>query len=340
VAAQIQDGSNIWPADRPGPVFVVGRAGMDLYPIPVGSKIKKAHQFQADLGGSAGNIAVALARRGVPVQLLSAVSADPAGDFVRAQLHAYGVGCDYLAQAGGLARSSLALAETRAEECEVVIYRNAAADLQIEAAHLAGIDFAAARALVITGTALSSDPSASSCIAAAEEAAGKGCPVVLDLDYRKEAWSNSQRAAQALGAFCDLCQIITGNDQEFAVLANADAQAVAAGRALAAELARKGRVILYKMGRQGCHVLTGDAVYPIGIWPVAMAKPFGAGDAFLGNLLAALASGSSWQAAAREGAAAAALVVSRPGCASAMPDGQQLADFMHRHDYQAATGES
>jgi hypothetical protein len=92
VAAQIQDGSNIWPADRPGPVFVVGRAGMDLYPIPVGSKIKMAHQFQADLGGSAGNIAVALARRGVPVQLLSAESADPAGDFVRAQLHAYGAG--------------------------------------------------------------------------------------------------------------------------------------------------------------------------------------------------------------------------------------------------------
>ena len=51
-----------------------------------------AHQFQADLGGSAGNIAVALARRGVPVQLLSAESADPAGDFVRAQLHAYGAG--------------------------------------------------------------------------------------------------------------------------------------------------------------------------------------------------------------------------------------------------------
>ncbi len=81
------------------------------------------------------------------------------------------------------------------------------------------------------------------------------------------------------------------------------------------------------MGRQGCHVLTGDAVYPIGIWPVTMAKPFGAGDAFLGNLLAALASGSIWLAAAR-GAAAAALVVSRPGCASAMPDGQQLADFV------------
>ena len=336
----MQDDPGALLAGRQGPVFVAGRAGMDLYPVPVGSKIRQAREFQADLGGSAGNIAVALARRGMPVQLLSAVSADPAGDFVRSQLQAYGVGCDYLGQAGGLARSSLALAETRAEECEVVIYRNAAADLQIEAALVDLIDFAGVRALVITGTALSADPSASSCLAAATQAAAKDCPVILDLDYRKEAWSDSQHAAAALRAFCDLAQIITGNDQEFAVLAKGDGQAVAEGRALAAELAQTGRVILYKMGQQGCLVLKGDAVQPTGIWPVTPAKPFGAGDAFLGNLLAGLAGGAGWLASVREGAAAAALVVSRPGCASAMPDGPQLNDFMHRHHYQAATGES
>ena len=44
------------------PVIVVGRAGMDLYPLPDGSTIETATSFVSDVGGSAGNIAVAVAR--------------------------------------------------------------------------------------------------------------------------------------------------------------------------------------------------------------------------------------------------------------------------------------
>ena len=47
-----------------GPVYCVGRAGMDLYPEPVGVNTEEAEYFRADMGGSAGNIAVALARQG------------------------------------------------------------------------------------------------------------------------------------------------------------------------------------------------------------------------------------------------------------------------------------
>ncbi|MGB0718666.1 MAG: PfkB family carbohydrate kinase, partial [Alphaproteobacteria bacterium] len=61
-------------------MVVLGRAGMDLYPEPVGTKTRDAVSFRADLGGSAGNIAVALARLGVRTGLIAPVSADPAGD--------------------------------------------------------------------------------------------------------------------------------------------------------------------------------------------------------------------------------------------------------------------
>ena len=47
-----------------GRFLVVGRAGMDLYPEPAGTRITEALSFVADLGGSAGNIAVAIARNG------------------------------------------------------------------------------------------------------------------------------------------------------------------------------------------------------------------------------------------------------------------------------------
>ena len=47
---------------REGCFIVVGRAGLDLYPSPPGTQITCAKTFSSDIGGSAGNIAVALAR--------------------------------------------------------------------------------------------------------------------------------------------------------------------------------------------------------------------------------------------------------------------------------------
>jgi hypothetical protein len=47
---------------RPRAAIVVGRAGMDLYPLPDGTDTEQAGQFAAEIGGSAGNIAVALSR--------------------------------------------------------------------------------------------------------------------------------------------------------------------------------------------------------------------------------------------------------------------------------------
>ena len=47
--------------------LVLGRAGMDLYADPPGTRIEEAHAFVSHLGGSAANIAVALVRLGAQV---------------------------------------------------------------------------------------------------------------------------------------------------------------------------------------------------------------------------------------------------------------------------------
>ena len=62
------------------------------------------------------------------------------------------------------------------------------------------------------------------------------------------------------------------------------------------------------------------------------AKPFGAGDAFLANLLISLGEDGDVKAAVLHGSAAAAYVVSRSGCASAMPDKKQLQQFMSENE--------
>ena len=119
--------------------------------------------------------------------------------------------------------------------------------------------------------------------------------------------------------------ILVGNDDEFAVMCGGDKEK---GLTVARAYAETGLLVLYKRGELGCISLYQDHVIKTGIFPVTLAKPFGAGDAFLGNFLCRLSLDGDVQAAVLQGSAAAAYVVARPGCASAMPDKQQLDDFM------------
>ena len=159
-----------------GPLYCIGRAGMDLYPEPAGRKTEEVEYFRADMGGSAGNIAVALARQGRDAALLTVFSDDQVGHFVLKKCKKYGVDTTYCRTKTGMCRNSLAIAETKPKDAAVVIYRNDAADLQIGKEDIHRVDFNKAGGLIITGTALSGEPSASAVSAAISAARQAGCP--------------------------------------------------------------------------------------------------------------------------------------------------------------------
>ena len=277
------------------------------------------------MGGSAGNIAVALARQGGHATLQTVFSDDQVGRFVLAKCKYYGVDTIYCRTQVGRCRTSLAIAETKSKDAAVVIYRNEASDLCISKHDVMRLDFSRAGGLVITGTALSGEPSASAvstAIAAAKEA---GCPVIIDIDYRVDAWPNAATAALRMAPELTQADILVGNDDEFAVLCGGDKDE---GLSAARTFAEKGQLVLYKRGELGCISLYQDYVIETGIFPVKLAKPFGAGDAFLGNFLFRLSLMGMCMLLFCRGSAAAAYVVARTGCASAMPDRKQLDDFM------------
>ena len=312
---------------RPLGALVLGRAGMDLYPAENGGKIEEAASFTSDVGGSAGNIAVALARLGVKVGLLSTLSDDPVGRFVRRRLNALGVDTRYVRSVSGDPRTSLALAEVRAADCEVTIYRNNAADLQLTLDEPLEASVAGASSLIVTGTALVAEPSRGATLALLAAARAAGTVTVFDLDYRVYAWRSRADTAAVYGEAAALSDLIVGNAEEFAVFAE-DGDGEAAAAALTEEA---GRGVILKRGVDGASMLTADARIDSGIFPVTALKPYGAGDAFMGGLVAALLSDASPEDAIRQGSAAAAMVVSRRGCASAMPDSTELTAFLSSH---------
>ena len=308
-------GSNRW--------LVLGRAGMDLYADPPGTPVEAARAFFPALGGSAANIAVGIARLGGSAALLTAVSRDAVGSFVLKQLAHFGVATDGVRRVEGEARTSLAVVATRNDDTQSVIYRNAAADFRVSGEDVEKVDFARFGGLIVTGTSLAAEPSRAAAFIAAERARSAGAYVFFDVDYRPYSWESATVAASVGRRFAALSDVVVGNDEEFAVLAGGGD-----GEALAASMVPSAVAAVYKMGPRGSRTFVGGDVIDTPIFQVAPLKPTGAGDAFMAGLTTGLAQGGDWPTSLRRGAAAAAIVVTRVGCAPAMPDALELDAFM------------
>ncbi len=297
---------------------------MDLYADPPGTRLEDATQFTAALGGSSANIAAGLCRQGCDAALVTRVSDDAVGRFCLAQLDAYGVDRRFVAVEGGEARNSLAIVETRATDTQAVLYRHRAADFEMVEADVTALSYHAYSALITTGTVLAAQPSRDACFAAFDQACAAGLPLVFDVDYRPYSWTSQEEAAEVYARAAALCDIVIGNDVEFGVMAGDHDAGLETARALVAGGAR---VVVYKMGEKGAVTITPEGEMRTGIYRSQAIKPTGAGDGFMAGFLAGLADGHDVAEAVARGSAAAALVVSRVGCAPAMPTAAEIDRF-------------
>jgi 5-dehydro-2-deoxygluconokinase len=308
------------------PYLVMGRAGIDLYADPPGTCVEHALRFSTALGGSAANIAAGITRLGGMASLASAVSDDAVGRFIINELKSYGIGSTYVATVGGGARTSLAVVETRSEDCQSVIYRNGAADFAMSEGQINDIPFDSFGALIITGTCLAIEPSRTVTFGAIARARQAHMPVILDVDYRPYTWASAQDAAATYSRAADLCDFVIGNDVEFAVMAAGDGKAYA--RALSQSASK---IAIYKMGERGSVTFHNNGCFETGIFRVTAVKPTGAGDAFMAAFVTSLGAGLDLKSSVRRGTAAAAIVVTRVGCAPAMPTAKELDEFLATH---------
>lgn len=304
---------------------VLGRVGMDLYAHPPGTRVEEALGFTPALGGSAGNIAVALARQGAAASLLSCVSDDAVGRYCLGELDRFGVDRQHVQSVPD--QNSLAVTETRVTDCQVSIYRNGAADLALSRGQVTAVDYTNRAALVVTGTALSAEPSRSAALEAMQLAKAAGAMTILDLDYRSTAWPTPAEAASVCLRAAQTCDIVIGNDEEFGLIAGSPDR----GEGLARDLAAGSLFTVYKSGPLGSTTFTASARIETPIFPVKAQKPMGAGDGFMGGLLAGLARGLPLKDALRCGSATAAIIVAGIGCAPASPDLAALDRFMARY---------
>ena len=304
--------------------LLIGRAGVDIYPDPPGTKTENAKNYVTHLGGSSANMGVQLTNHGGLCSLLTRVSNDALGKFILNQLDYYGVKRNLIKFENNESRISFAIVETTVEDHQSIIYRHKASDLFLNKHDIENANIDKYDCILITGTSLAAEPSRSSVLYALKIAKKNNIPVIMDIDYRPYTWESEDKAKEIYNLAALNCSGIIGNDDEFAVLSGNYKE----GLEYAKKLSSDCDLVIYKMGEKGSITYANNREINKGIYQVKPLKPTGAGDSFMGSLIGALLNNYDLDKSLEIGSAAAAIVVTKVGCAPAMPNLEDILKFM------------
>ncbi|GMU69518.1 MAG: hypothetical protein AMXMBFR37_18500 [Steroidobacteraceae bacterium] len=320
-------------------VICLGRAAVDLYGQQLGGRFEDVQSFAKYPGGSSANVAFGLARLGARSSMLSRVGDEQMGRFVREALALAGVDVSHLATDPRRLTGLVLLGIAGRDDFPHIFYREQCADMGLTSEDFDAAYIASSRMLAITGTHLSTPSTAAAVMKAVALARAHGTAVVFDIDYRPVLWgltaagdgANRFVASGAVTAriapLLEHCDLIVGTEEEIRI-AGGDEDT---DRAREAIREASDATIVVKRGAAGCtiHPPGGEAIDVPG-FPVEVLNTLGAGDAFLSGLLYGRLNGADWPRAAACGNACGALVVSRHGCAPALPSRTELDDFLAR----------
>ena len=306
--------------DAMRPVLVIGSLNMDLVArctcLPTMGQTVFGDDFFTAPGGKGANQAVAAARLGARVAMAGCVGADEFGRALTNGLRGAGVGTDNVLSVDRPTGTALITIDAQGSNTIVVISgANAACDIaQVERA-LADMD----------------DPGL----------------LLLQNEIPAEATAHAIRVAHAAGWFVilnpaparalakellPLIDIIAPNESEATAITGLDASDRAKARVAARHLVSQGaRSVLITLGGDGAIYCDPARCLHCPAVPVQAVDTTAAGDAYLGALGAALATGRELPDSLGFAAAAAALSVTRLGAQPSLASRAELDDFIARH---------
>jgi len=329
--------------ERTYDILTMGRSSIDLYSNDLGAPFVDIKGFGAFVGGCPTNISVGTRRLGLRSALLTGIGEDPVGDFLLKFLTDEGVETRFIVRKPGHRTSAVILGIEPPDKYPLVHYRDNCADIELTIDDVLAAPIADSRALLISGTGLSKEPSRSATMFAAELANESRTLVFLDIDFRPDQWQDLRTFGVVIRSAIPFANVAIGNEDEIkaAMLTKptqvtiidqqlSDARVTgdldsAIGRLLATGL----EALVVKHGTEGTmvHLASGDQIHAPA-FQVEILNILGAGDAFASGLIYGKLKGWPWYKSARMGNATGAIVVTRQGCANFMPYEQEALNFI------------
>lgn len=321
----------------------MGRSSIDLYSNDVGTPFVNITSFAAYVGGSPTNISVGGRRLGLKTALLTAVGADPVGDFILHFLNNEGVETKFIPRKPEHRSSAVVLGIEPPDKFPLVYYRDNCADINLSIDDVLAAPVADCRVFQFAGTNLSKEPSRSATMFAAEQARQAGAKIALDVDFRPDQWHDVRAFGVQIRAVLPLVDVVIGTEDEInaAMLDDPTKMKLTHSQISDTKVAGDSRhnierilqqnveAVVEKVGSEGAKIhLPNGEVIKAGGFPVEIYNILGAGDAFGGGFLYGYVNGWGWYKSARLGNACGAIVVTKHGCANFMPTMPEIEAFV------------
>ena len=323
-------------------IVCLGRFGVDFYAQQIGARLEDVTSFAKYLGGSSANTAFGCARLGLRAGLISRVGDDAMGRFLTETIAREGCDVSHVGVDPSRLTAAVVLGIEDKETFPLIFLRENCADMAIGEAEIEEAYIARSGALLITGTHFSTEYIAGISNRALDHAQAHDVRTVLDIDYRPVLWGLTKRGDGAtryiasdtvtahLQRMLARFDLVIGTIEEFNIAGGRDDIL----RSLMEVRRHTKAVLVVKRGPLGCAVIDGevprsldDAFNGTGV-QVEVLNVLGAGDAFSAGFLSGWVRGEHYDACVRYANACGALVVSRHGCAPAMPTRVELDYFI------------
>ncbi len=327
-------------------VVCLGRFAVDFYAQQIGARLEDVTSFAKYLGGSSANTAFGCARLGLKAGMISRIGDDALGRFLVETIAKEGCDTSHVSVDPTRLTGAVVLGIKDKDTFPLIFMRENCADMAITEDDIAESYIAQSRALLITGTHFSTEYINRISNLALDRARKNDVRTILDIDYRPVLWGLTKRGdgetrfIASDGVTAHLQRILPkldlaiGTIEEFAI-AGGSTDIMAALRRVR-ELTQATLVV--KRGPMGCAVIDGpipaslDAAFNGKGVEVEVLNVLGAGDAFSAGFLSGWVRGEDYDSCCRYANACGALVVSRHGCAPAMPTRVELDYFLAHAD--------
>jgi sugar/nucleoside kinase (ribokinase family) len=299
-------------------IMVADVVGRPLRALPDRGRLVLVDEMELHTGGCAVNTATALARLGLPVEVIGKIGTDPFGDFILDQLHERGIGARGVSRDLEVNTSATMVMVDPDGERRFVHYLGANACLGLDDIDFDMIEEASilhiAGALVLPG--IDGEPTAQ----LLERANSAGVTTFLDV-----VWDDTGRWMELLASSLPHVDYFVPNLTEAQAITGLDDQADVA----LALLDQGVGTVAVKMGADGCLVKTrkGDRLR-VPAYQVDVVDATGAGDAFAAGFIAGVLLDWPLERTARFANAVGALSVTGLGASGGVSSLPQVLAFM------------
>lgn len=317
--------------DREFDLILIGRVCIDFNPLDYFKPLSQSKEFRKYLGGSPANIAVGLARLGKKVGFIGRVSDDRFGEYVVDFFRNEGIDTSNIFLAEKEHKLGLTFTEILSpDESSILMYREGVADLTLQPSEISEDYIRRAKAILVSGTALSASPSREACFKAIQLAEKNDVRIIFDIDYREYSWKSRDEIAVTYSYAAEHSDIIMGSREEFDLTESVSAPGRTDKEIAAHWLSKGNSIVIIKHGKQGSTAHTADGEYNIKPFPVKAFKSFGGGDGYGSAFICGLLEGMDITDCLELGSASASMLVAAHGCSEFMPTRAEIEEFIAR----------